>query len=131
MFGLNIRQIIIGIIIYAIVIAFSTYCWKNGNTIPYNLLHKIGILIGIIASFNYVRYLTEQIKFVPNRFLINSSFFIYGYHGITIALIMKTYAKLVPLNEGTIISGYFLLYYNNCFWTFSLFLINEIIPEIR
>lgn len=108
LFGLNIRQIIIGIIIYAIVIAFSTYCWKNGNTIPYNLLHKIGILIGIIASFNYVRYLTEQIKFVPNRFLINSSFFIYGYHGITIALIMKTYAKLVPLNEGTIISGYFL-----------------------
>lgn len=108
LFGLNVRQTIITMTLYIIIIAFSTLFWKNGNTIPYNFSHKIGILIGMIVLFNYVRYFAEQKKIVPNRFLINSSFFIYGYHGITVALVMKTYAKLVPWNEGTIILGYFL-----------------------
>lgn len=107
LFGLNNKEIIMTVVCYVLAIAASTFFWSDGNVILYNLMHKAGIIVGIIVLFNGIRYISERITFAPNQFLINSSFFIYGYHGMTVALIMKLYAKLVPWYEGTIILGYF------------------------
>ena len=70
-------------------------------------VHKIGILFGLIALVSIVAYGIEKQKLHTNPFLANSSFFIYVYHGMPLAFLIKFSVKvLLPQTDAGLIMLY-------------------------
>lgn len=96
-------------ILYIIILIISILMWYKD--IKYNYIHNIGIIIGLLSVISLSSQIIEKNRIKPNTFLATSSFFIYAYHGMPIALLMKIYMKYtIPyINEWTMIIGYILI----------------------
>ena len=68
---------------------------------------QMGILVGLIAFVSLVAYGIEKQKLHTNPFLANSSFFIYVYHGMPLAFLIKFSVKvLLPQTDAGLIMLY-------------------------
>ena len=100
----------IAVLTYVGLLIFNTILWYNKIT-EYYFLNNLGILIGMIATISWTAYGLKNNSIKPNYFLATSSFFVYAYHGMPIALLIKIYMKFtVPyISEWTMIIGYILI----------------------
>lgn len=64
-------------------------------------IHHIGILVGLSALVSLIAYGIEIQKLHTNSFLANSSFFIYVYHGMPLAFLMKFSVKVLQPQTDT------------------------------
>ncbi|MCF2593600.1 acyltransferase family protein [Bacteroides caecigallinarum] len=70
-------------------------------------VHSIGILVGLSAIVSFVAYGIAKQKLHPNHFLSNSSFFIYVYHGMPLAFLIKFSVKVLqPQTDAGLIMLY-------------------------
>lgn len=70
---------------------------------PY--IHKLGIMIGIIASLNITAYLIEKKNFNPNTFLSKASFFVFAIHDPWIlSTLRKIIERSINVNGGGILT---------------------------
>ena len=70
-------------------------------------IHDIGILVGLSALISLIAYGIEIQKLHTHSFLANSSFFIYVYHGMPLAFLMKFSIKVLqPQTDASLILLY-------------------------
>lgn len=70
-------------------------------------LSGINILVGIVLAVSLSAHFLELGKWYPNTFLSDSSFFVYAYHGMPLAFIIKFLFKVVqPHTNGTLLMLY-------------------------
>lgn len=103
---MNIRKWTGGL--YLLVLIINTFLWFRESAI-HSCMHKCGILIGMAAVVGWVTYGLERNRLHTNAVLSGSSFFIYAYHGMWIALLCKMWVKFLPVTTGTLLLGYVLL----------------------
>lgn len=89
------------------LIAIVTLCFRGEAWCTY--LHRIGILVGIVLAITLSAHFLARGKWHTNTFLSDSSFFIYAYHGMPLAFVLKFFFKLVyPHADGTMLMLYVL-----------------------
>lgn len=93
---------------YVVLAASSTWLWHCKIT-DCSYIHNISFIVGLVAIIGWVTYAIEKGIFHTNIFLAGSSFLIYAYHGIFIGYIMKCWMAVLPINEYTIVTGYFFI----------------------
>ena len=97
------------IVLYVIFLIANTLLWYNKVT-GYEFLHHIGIIFGMVAVITLIASGIASGKLAVNPFLAGSSFFVYAYHGMPIALVVKYWIKLLqPVSEVTMVTGYILI----------------------
>ena len=70
-------------------------------------IHNIGILVGLSAVMSFAAYGIGKQKLHANPFLANSSFFIYVYHGMPLAFLIKFSVKVLqPQTDAGLIIMY-------------------------
>lgn len=94
--------------LYLLILAVNTLLWYQDAPI-YFYMQKLGILVGMVAVIGWVGRGLECRQLHTNAVLSGSSFFIYAYHGLWIALLGKLWVKLLPVTTGTLLLGYVLL----------------------
>lgn len=95
--------------LYIVLLTISTWLWHSQIT-DYPFVHKVGIIVGIVAVVSWTAYGFERKQLHASTFLAGSAFFVYAYHGMLITLIIKYWVKLLsPHSEWTMIIGYFLI----------------------
>lgn len=63
-------------------------------------LHLINYLVGIVLAFSMSAFFIRKGKWRVNAFLSDSSFFIYAYHGMPLALLIKSAFIIVRPHTG-------------------------------
>lgn len=82
--------------------------WLDSKDFYY--LHNIGIIVGLIAVVSWVSYGVSKECLRNNDLLTGSSFFVYAYHGIPLAFVVKYWMQhSLPLSEEVMLTGYFLI----------------------
>lgn len=67
-----------------------------------------GIILGMIVSFQFAKKLCENMDFSPNKFLSNSSFFIFASHSTLLMVIYKVLLKVfTKYSDMTLLFIYF------------------------
>ena len=95
--------------IYLTLVALDTWLWKYKIT-DYSYLHNLSIIVGIVTIISWTVYGLKRNYMHASAFLAGSSFFVYAYHGMPLALVIKCWLKLLsPINELMMIAGYFLI----------------------
>lgn len=90
--------IYVGIIIFEL--CFDIKGWSR-------YIHSLGIIVGIISAVSITSHFIEKGKWEPNKFLSSSSFWIYAYHAMPLALVLKLLFKLLkPQTDITILFIY-------------------------
>lgn len=95
-------------LLYLSILVVNTFLWHYGSGI-YLYMRNCGILIGMAAVIGWTAYGLQRERIHTNDTLSGSSFFIYAYHGMLIALLGKLWVKFLPLTEGMLLLGYVLL----------------------
>ncbi|ADV44273.1 acyltransferase family protein [Bacteroides helcogenes] len=72
-------------------------------------LHNTGILIGMVAAITLTVHFIEKGKWQINSFLPNSSFFIYAYHAMPLALVSKVLFKLLKPHSDEMVLALYIL----------------------
>lgn len=100
----------ISVIMYLGLLILNIILWFNDIT-KYFFLNNLGIIIGMIAIISWTAYEVNENRITPNFFLAASSFFVYAYHGMPIALLIKFYMKFTAtfISEWTMVLGYILI----------------------
>lgn len=94
------------VVIYALL-AFFCVCFKEQSWVSF--ICSLSILFGIVLTISLSAYFLERGKWSVNTFLVGGTFFIYAFHGMPLALIMKLCIKYSPyLNNGILLGIYFL-----------------------
>lgn len=98
------------IFIYIVLLILNTLLWYNKIT-DYYFFNKICTIIGMIVTISWTAFGLKNNKIKSNAFLAGSSFFVYAYHGMPIALLIKFYMKLTApyISEWTMVIGYFFI----------------------
>ncbi len=96
-------------LLYLLILITNTLLWYHDAIEIYSYMHNFGILVGMTTAIGWAAYGLECGQLHTNVILANSSFFIYAYHGMWIALLCKIWVKFIPISTGTLLSGYFLL----------------------
>ena len=92
--------------LYLALVVLSTWVWRN-NLMDTDYIHKTGIVVGLIAIVSWTARGVSTDRLPVSKFLAGSSFFVYAYHGMPLALLVKYWVKLLaPMNEWTMIAGY-------------------------
>lgn len=87
----------------------STLLWYNEVT-GYSFISNIGIILGLISVVAWTALGMEKNKLGVSAFLAGSAFFVYAYHGMPIAQVVKYWVKLLqPAGEATMLAGYILI----------------------
>lgn len=74
-----------------------------------NFVHLLSILTGIILAVSLSAHFIKLGKWSVNTFLTGGTFFIYAFHGMPLALILKFTIKHLPIsNDVTFLIIYFL-----------------------
>lgn len=95
--------------IYLALVVLDTWLW-NFKITDYAFIHKIGIIVGIVTIISWIAYGIKKNHLHASAFLAGSSFFVYAYHGMPEALVVKYWVKLLsPISEWMLIVGYFLI----------------------
>lgn len=94
------------IILYALIVIVEL-CFFNQTWCRY--LHNIGILVGIPTAITLTAHFIYKGKWQTNPFLSGSSFFIYAYHAMPLAFVIKFLFKLLkPYSDGMLLALYVL-----------------------
>ena len=95
------------IFIFIALCVLNTIIWHNNIDNLY-FIHNINIIIGIIAVVSWSSWGIEENKIRSNTFLAGSSFFVFAYHWLPIALFLKIYLKFTAsyISDFTMIIGY-------------------------
>lgn len=96
-------SLLVYIILAVCNLLFREYDWCS-------YIHKIGILIGLSMFVSLTAFCLKKQVWKIDTFLTSSSFFIYVYHGMPLALVIKFLVKM--LHPQTNIS--FILIYITC-----------------
>lgn len=95
--------------LYILIVMADIILWYK-QIEGFHLIHNIGILVGLIAIVSWTAYGIQKGKLKCSALLAGSSFFIYAYHGMPIAFLVKFWVKLIqPATELTMILGYVLI----------------------
>lgn len=96
--------------IYIVLLILNTLLWYNKIT-DYYFFNKIGTIVGMIVAIAWTAFGLKNNKIKSNAFLAGSSFFVYAYHGMPIALLIKFYMKITApyINEWSMVFGYILI----------------------
>lgn len=95
--------------LYPILVATSTIVWHQ-KVAGWSFLHQLGILAGLAAIVSWVSFGIGKNRLYGSAFFAGSSFFVYAYHGMCLALVMKCWLKsFQPLSEMTMLGGYLLI----------------------
>ena len=88
-------------VLYALdaIVAFSfrEYVWCD-------YLYRIGYPFGIVLAISSVAYLIDKRGYRANLFLSDSSFFIYAYHGISLAFIVKIVSRFSTCVDSIVLA---------------------------
>ena len=95
--------------LYILIVMADIILWYK-QIEGFHFIHNIGILVGLIAIVTWTAYGIQKGKLKCSALLAGSSFFIYAYHGMPIAFLVKFWVKLIqPATELTMILGYVLI----------------------
>lgn len=93
------------VVIYTLL-AFFCVCFKEQSWVSF--ICSLSILFGIVLTISLSAYFLERGKWSVNAFLVGGTFFVYAFHGMPLALIMKFCIKYSPyLNNGILLGIYF------------------------
>lgn len=96
-------------IFYIIFLITGALLWYNKAT-DYSFIYNIGIIIGLVTVVGWTAFGIEKKKLGISAFLAGSAFFVYAYHGMPIALVVKYWVKMLqPASEVTMVAGYILI----------------------
>lgn len=96
-------------ILYLLLVVAGTWVWYHHLT-GYSFLYNIGIVTGLVMVVAWTSYGIVKKKLSVSAFLAGSAFFVYAYHGMPIALVVKSWVKFFqPANEATMVAGYLLI----------------------
>ena len=97
------RAILLGIV-YA-VLAVAELCFREAEWIGY--VHKLGILVGMAFAVALCAHFLAQGRWQASRFLSDGSFFVYAYHAMPLAFVIKLCFKLIhPQTDGALLFLY-------------------------
>ena len=95
--------------LYILFVGVNTILWHN-QVSGFHFIQNIGIVIGLIAVVTWTAHGIQKGKLKCSSLLAGSSFFIYAYHGMPTALLVKFWVKLMqPPTEVTMVLGYVLI----------------------
>ena len=96
--------------LYLALLILTTFLWYY-EIEGYEFICNINIIIGLISVVSWVAYALNRNFIRTNKLLTSSSFFIYAYHAIVIALFIKLYVKLFSknLSDSVLVIGYFII----------------------
>lgn len=83
----------ISVIAYPVLIVIGYFC-RDASW--YFYLHKFNIIIGVLLIASFTTHFVEQGKLKSNRFLTESSFFIFAFHGYPLTVIYKSLFRIIP-----------------------------------
>lgn len=90
-----------------IILAVCNLFFRNYDWCIY--IHKVGILVGLSMLISLAAYCLKKHICKVNTNLANSSFFIYAYHGMPLALVIKLLVKVIcPQTNMSLILLYFI-----------------------
>lgn len=93
-------------LLYILIVTIATILWYN-QVEAHFLIHNLGIVIGLITIVAWTAFGIKEGEIRCNDLLSGSSFFIYAYHIMPLALIMKIWTTLFKSpTELTMILGY-------------------------
>lgn len=96
-------------VLYILIVMANIFLWYK-QIEEYFFIHKIGIVVGLIAIIPWTAYGIQKGKLKCSALLAGGSFFIYAYHGMPIAFFNKIWVRLIqPATELTMILGYILI----------------------
>lgn len=100
----------ISILLYIGYISFNISLWYNEIT-EFYYIGNLNIIIGMIATISWSAYGIKNSMIKCNSFLAASSFFVYAYHCMPLALLSKIYMKysVSYISEWTMVIGYILI----------------------
>lgn len=94
----------VAVILYVLITIAELYFMDK---VWCSYLHRIGILVGIVAVITLTAHFIEKGKWQTSSFLSNSSFFIYAYHAMPLAFVIKFLFKLLkPNSDGVAFALY-------------------------
>ena len=80
--------------VYLALVVLDTWLWYC-KIMDNDYIHKIGIIVGLVAVVSWTAYGITKIYLHVSAFFIGSSFFVYAYHGMPAALVIKYWMKLL------------------------------------
>lgn len=93
--------------IYLAIVVLNTYLW-HCKAIDNDYLHNAGIVAGLVAAVSWTAHGFTDNSLSTSAFLSKSSFFVYAYHGIPLAFMVKCWLKMCsPLSECSVLACYF------------------------
>ena len=96
-------------LIYLAWVVLDTCLWEY-KLVDFDYVHKAGIVVGLVAVVSWTAYGITKGRLRVSAFLAGSSFFVYAYHGMPVALVVKYWVRcLFPMSEWTMIAGYLLI----------------------
>lgn len=116
-FSINKRNFVVNLkslripftLLYILFVLGATLIWYQ-EIKGFSFIHHIGIVLGIIVVITWTAHGIRKNILKSNSFLAGSSFFVYAYHGIVIALAVKYWVKFMqPMTELTMVIGYLLM----------------------
>lgn len=91
-------------VLYALM-TVAELCFREQAWHAY--LHRANILAGIVLAVALSAHFIEKGKWKVNPFLSGSSFFVYAFHGMPLALVFKSLFKLIqPHSDGMMLTLY-------------------------
>lgn len=95
--------------VYLSLVALDTWLWYRGVTgFPY--INRLGIVVGLFAVISWTAYGIKKEDLHTSALLAGSSFFVYAYHGVPLAFVVKYWVKLLyPISESMMLLSYLLI----------------------
>ena len=90
-----------------LLITIDTYLWAN--ELPYQILFQLSQAIGILTIIVVVGFLLQHQKIGVNKFLTESSFFVFVFHMFIIKIPSIYWVKVLPVNTLTAITMLFVI----------------------
>jgi len=90
-----------------LLIIIDTYLWAN--ELPYQILFQLSQAIGILTIIVVVGFLLQHQKIGVNKFLTESSFFVFVFHMFIIKIPSIYWVKVLPVNTLTAITMLFVI----------------------
>lgn len=95
--------------VYLALVVLDTWLWYC-KIMDNDYIHKIGIIVGLVAVVSWTAYGITKNYLHVSAFFRGSSFFVYAYHGMPAALVIKYWMKLLsPVSEWMMLVSYFLI----------------------
>lgn len=94
---------------YLILLVVNTWLWHI-NVTDYSFLLRLGIFTGLVAVVSWTAHGISNNRLRVSAFLASSSFFVYAYHVLPVAMLVKAYVRLLPhASDWAFVAGYLLI----------------------